>query len=149
MDSLTKGSGIAVSMLVAATASVLLLLPGHPRAGSLRDPGPSGGAMMASAVVTSSPDTPRPGGRYPAASPPVPHRPATGSHPVCRAADPHRARAHRGRAHHGRARAGLRHQGRGSEQLSAGSCRAPRTHRDQESPGRLPRYDGIRPDLPR
>jgi hypothetical protein len=62
MDSLTRGSGIAVSMLVAATASVLLLLPGHPRAGSLRDPGPSGGAMMASAVVTSSLDTPRPGG---------------------------------------------------------------------------------------
>ena len=144
MNSLTKGSGIALSMLVAATASVLLLLPGHPRAGSLREPGPSGGARMASAVVTSSSDTPRPGGRHPAASTPVPHQPATRSHPVCRAAGPDRARAHSDRAH-----AGLRHQGRGSEQLSAGSCRAPRTHRDQDAPGRLPRYDGIRPDLPR
>ena len=28
MDSLTKASGVAVSVLVAATASVLLLLPG-------------------------------------------------------------------------------------------------------------------------
>ncbi len=144
MDSLTKGSGIAVSMLVAATASVLLLLPGHPRAGSLRNPAASGGAMMAAAVVTSSSDTPRPGGRYPAASTPVPHRPATGSPPVCRAAGRDPARAHPGRA-----RAVLRHQGRGPERLSAGSCRAPRTHRDQEAPGRLPRYDGIRPDLPR
>ena len=31
MDSVTRGSGIAISVLVAATASVLLLLPGKPR----------------------------------------------------------------------------------------------------------------------
>ena len=33
MDSLTKASGVAVSMLVAATASVMLLLPGTPGCG--------------------------------------------------------------------------------------------------------------------
>ncbi len=41
MDSPTRGSGIALSVLVAATASVLLLLPGHPQTGSFRGPGTS------------------------------------------------------------------------------------------------------------
>jgi hypothetical protein len=86
MDSLTKGSGIAVSVLVAATASVLLLLPGHPRAGSWRGPGTSGGVVVASAAATSSSGTPPgPGRRHPAASTPAPDRPAAGSRPFCRA----------------------------------------------------------------
>ena len=53
MDSVTRGSGIAISVLVAATASVLLLLPGRP-AGSWRDPGAPRRIVMASAVATSS-----------------------------------------------------------------------------------------------
>lgn len=147
MDSLTKGSGIALSMLVAATASVLLLLPGHPRAGSLRGPDPSGGTMMASAVATSSSDTPRPGG-HPDASTPVPDRPAAGSPSACPAAALNRGRPHNDRAHRGRAQAGQRHPEGRSGHLRARSCRAPRTDRDREAPGRLPRYHGIRPDLP-
>ncbi len=48
MGSVTKGSGIAVSALVAATASVLLLVPGHTRAGYWRGTGSSRGVMVVS-----------------------------------------------------------------------------------------------------
>jgi len=68
MDSLTKGSGVAVSVLVAATASVLLLLPGHPRASSWREV-TSGGITTSSAAATSSSAIPRPGGPRPARTP--------------------------------------------------------------------------------
>ncbi len=53
MDSVTRGSGIALSVLIAATASVLLLLPGKP-AGSWRGPGTPGRVVMASAAATST-----------------------------------------------------------------------------------------------
>jgi hypothetical protein len=52
MDSLTKASGVAVSMLVAATASVLLLLPGHPRVRTSRGAGMTPAVMVASATAT-------------------------------------------------------------------------------------------------
>ena len=51
MDSVTRGSGIALSTLIAATASIVLLLPGKP-AGPRRGPGPPGRVVMASAVAT-------------------------------------------------------------------------------------------------
>jgi hypothetical protein len=51
MDSLTKASGVAVSMLVAATASVLLLLPGHPRMRTSRGTGMTPAIMVASATA--------------------------------------------------------------------------------------------------
>ncbi len=52
MDSLTKASGVAVSMLVAATASVLLLLPAHPRMRTSRGTGTTPAVMVASATAT-------------------------------------------------------------------------------------------------
>jgi hypothetical protein len=55
MHSLTKVSGIAVSVLVAATASVLLLLPGHPRMRTSR------GAGMIPAIMVASATPPAPG----------------------------------------------------------------------------------------
>ncbi len=68
MDSVTRGSGIALGMLVAATASVLLLVPGKP-AGSWRGPGPPGQVVMASAAATLSSGTPRAGSQSSASSP--------------------------------------------------------------------------------
>ena len=56
MHSMTKASGIAVSMLVAATASVLLLLPEQPRVPTSRGAGMSPAIMVASA--TASPPGP-------------------------------------------------------------------------------------------
>ena len=100
MNSVTRGSGIALSVLVAATASVLLLVPGHPRAGSWRGTGGPGGVMVATAAATSPAGTPGPGGRPQAVSTPAAGRPAAGSRPVCRAAGAPggRALAARGRA---------------------------------------------------
>ena len=66
MNSVTRGSGIALSALVAATATILLLLPGRP-AGSGRGPGSPGRITMASAVATSAWSPPGPGSQ-PAAS---------------------------------------------------------------------------------
>jgi len=51
---LTKASGVAVSVLVAATASVLLLLPGHPRMRTSRGAGMTPAVMVASATATPS-----------------------------------------------------------------------------------------------
>jgi hypothetical protein len=51
MDSLTKASGVAVSMLVAATASVMLLLPTHPRLRTSRGAGMTPAIMVASATA--------------------------------------------------------------------------------------------------
>jgi hypothetical protein len=51
MDSLTKASGVAVSMLVAATASVLLVLPAHPRMRTSRGAGMTPAIMVASATA--------------------------------------------------------------------------------------------------
>ena len=44
MDSPTRASGVAVSVLVAATGSVLLLLPGHSRPRPV--PGTGGSAVL-------------------------------------------------------------------------------------------------------
>ncbi len=55
MHSLTKASGVAVSVLVAATASVLLLLPGHSRMRTSR------GAGMTPAIMVASATPPPPG----------------------------------------------------------------------------------------
>ncbi len=51
MHSLTKVSGVAVSVLVAATASVLLVLPTHPRLRTLRGAGMTPAIMVASATA--------------------------------------------------------------------------------------------------
>jgi hypothetical protein len=51
MHSLTKVSGVAVSVLVAATASVLLVLPTHPRLRTSRGAGMTPAIMVASATA--------------------------------------------------------------------------------------------------
>jgi hypothetical protein len=146
MNSLTKGSGIALSMLVAATASALLLVPGHPRAGSWRGPGRPGGVMVATAAATSPAGAPGPGGRPQAASTPAPGRPAAGSRLVCRAAGAPGGQALAGPRPRGEA--GPRPRGSRPEPDRPGSCRPRWTRRHQETPERLPLYHGIRPDLP-
>jgi hypothetical protein len=146
MNSLTKGSGIALSMLVAATASVLLLVPGHPRAGPWRGTDRPGGVMVATAAATSPAGTPGPGGRPQATGTPAPGSPAAGSRPVCRAAGAHGGRALAGQPH--QRGPGQRHRGRRPAQDRPGSCRSPWARRHQETPGRLPSYHEIRPDLP-
>ena len=94
MDSVTRGSGIALSVLIAATASILLLLPGKP-AGSWRGPGAPGRVVMASAVATSAWSPPGPGSQ-PAASRRAGGQPAAGPRPGCRAAGAHSGRARAG-----------------------------------------------------
>jgi hypothetical protein len=130
MDSLTKGSGIAVSVLVAATASILLLLPGHP------ETTPSGsatsGLTMASAAATSSPAALRPGGMRLVTRAPAPDRRPPGSRPACRTAGGHGSPAGPGR------RAALRDRDGGPGPVRPGSCHTARRHRHQEVPGRLP-----------
>ena len=103
MESVTKGSGIAVSVLVAATASVLLLVPGHSRAGYWRGTGPARGGMVISAVAAPS-GTAGPGGGArrpdrPAVTARQPDRPAVTAPRPDRAGRPDRARpaAPRGR----------------------------------------------------
>ncbi len=138
MDSLTKGSGIAVSVLVAATASVLLLVPGHPQAGYWRGTGTSRGVMVVSAAASPS-DTAGPGGSR--TGTPAPDRPAAGRRAACRATG----------AHGGRTRPGVTVPGQRPGRPAAagrGSCRAPGVRHLRESRGLLPRYRGIRPDLP-
>jgi hypothetical protein len=123
MDSVTRGSGIVLSVLIAATASVLLLLPGKPAA-SWRGPGTPGRVVMASAVATSTWRPPGPGSR-PAASSRA-GQAAAGPPPGCRAAA----------AHSGRARAGLTtlRPGRaGPGTAWARSCRPPGAHRGQDA----------------
>ena len=94
MDSVTRGSGIALSTLIAATASIVLLLPGKP-AGSWRGPGPPGRVVMASAVATSTWSPPGRGSR-PAASSRAGGQAAAGPHPGCRTAGAHSGRARAG-----------------------------------------------------
>jgi hypothetical protein len=131
MDSVTKGSGIALSVLIAATATILLLLPGKP-AGSWRGPGTPGRIGMASAVATST-WGPLGSGRPSARSRAV-GQPVAGSRPGCRATGPHS----------GGARAGQTRP----VVAQPGSCRPPGAHRHQHASRRLSRYRGIRPDLP-
>lgn len=139
MDSVTRGSGIALGMLVAATASVLLLVPGTP-AGSWRGSGPPGQVVMASAAATLSSGTPRAGSQSSASSP-AGGQPAAGPRRGCGAIE----------VHSGRPRAGLTslwpgHVG--SRVARPGSCRAPGVRHQQHASRRLSRYRGIRPDLP-
>ncbi len=139
MDSVTRGSGIALGMLVAATASVLLLVPGKP-AGSWRGPGPPGQVVMASAAATLSSGTPRPGSQSSASSP-AGGQPAAGPRRGCGATG----------AHSGRPRAGvtsLRPGHVGSGVARPGACRPPGVRHQQHASRRLSRYRGIRPDLP-
>jgi hypothetical protein len=139
MDSVTRGSGIALSVLIAVTASILLLLPGKP-AGSWRSPGPPGRAAMASAVATSTWGPLEPGSQSSASSP-AGGQPAAGPRPGCRATS----------AHRGRARPVLTGPRPGRTRPGAAqprSCRPPRTHRHQHTSRRLSRYRGIHPDLP-
>ena len=147
MDSVTKGSGIAVSVLVAATASVLLLVPGHSRAGYWQGTGTARGGMVISAAAAPAgpggwrPAAGPPGRDRPAAGPPGRDRPAAGPRPACRAAG-----APGGRARPGVTVSGQR--GGGPAAVRRGSCQAPGVRRHQESWGRLARYHGIGPDLP-
>jgi len=137
MDSVTRGSGIALSVLVAATASVLLLLPGNPA--DSWGPGTPGRVVMASAAATSSSGTPGPGSQ-PSAGSPAGGQPA-GPRRGCRATQ----------AHSGRPRAGVTSLRPGqvrSQAARSGSCHPPRVHRHQHVSRRLSRYRGIRPDLP-
>ena len=131
MDSVTRGSGIALSVLIAVMASILLLVPGQP-AGSWRGRGTSGRPIMSSAAVTSTSRALGPGWQ-PSASSRAGGQPAVGSRPGCRAPG----------AHGGRARAGLTRP-----VARPGPCRPPAAHRHQHASRRLSRYRGIRPDLP-
>jgi hypothetical protein len=139
MDSVTRGSGIALSVLIATTASVLLLLPGKP-AGSWQGPGTPGRVVMASAAATSSSGLPGPRSQ-PSASGPDSGQPAAGPHPGCRAtgaySDP--ARAGGTSLRPVRARLGA---------ARPGPCHPPRARRHQHASRRLSRYRGIGPDLP-
>ena len=135
MDSVTRGSGIALSTLIAATASIVLLLPGKP-AGSWRGPGPPGRVVMASAVATSTWTPPGPGSR-PAASSRASSRTsgpaAAGPRPGCRAAGALSGRAGAGAT---TLRPGLTTVGPGGARSGAArtrSCRAPGTRRDQDT----------------
>ena len=58
MDSLTKTSGVAVSVLAAATASVLLLLPARPGGRTPQVLSTSAGVLVASAAARA-PASPR------------------------------------------------------------------------------------------
>jgi hypothetical protein len=133
MDSLTRGSGIAVSVLVAATASILLLLPARPAvtpsAGAT-----SGGITTASAAATSSPVAPRPRAARPATRPPAPQRRSPGSRPACRAAGRRGSQAWLGPGR----RPGLRYRDGGPGPVAPGSCHTARRRTHQEVPGRLP-----------
>jgi hypothetical protein len=78
MHPVTKTSGVAISALVAATATVLLLLPGYPRAHAPRD------AVTSAAVVVASPGPAR---ARPLATPrprPAAAGPGAWSAPGCR-----------------------------------------------------------------
>jgi hypothetical protein len=117
MDSVTRGSGIALSALIAATASILLLLPGKT-AGSGPGPGTPGHVVMASAVATSPWGTL---GSQPAASSRDGGQTAAGPRPGCRAAGAHSGRA--GNVRSCRARPGA---------VRARSCRRRGALRDQD-----------------
>jgi len=120
MDSVTRGSGIVFSVLVAATAAILLLLPGKP-AGSWPGPGTSSRVLISSAAATSTSRTIGPGAQYSTSSP-AEGQPAAGPRPGCRATG----------AHSGRARAGLATLRPGRARSGAArtrSCRPPRAHR--------------------
>jgi hypothetical protein len=132
MDSVTRGSGIALSVLIAVMASILLLVPGKP-AGSWRGPGTPGRPIMSSDAATSTWRVVGPG-RQPSASSPADGQPAGGPRSGCRVTGPHS----------GRARAGLTRP----VVAQPGSCRPPGAHRNQHASRRLSRYLGIRPDLP-
>ena len=129
MGSVTKGSGIAVSALVAATASVLLLVPGHARAGYWRGTGTSRGVMVVSAAAASPSGPAGPSGRRPVAAP-AQDRPAAAPRPACRATG-----AHGGQAGPGVTVPGQRGGG-GPATARRGSCRALRMPPRQESRGR-------------
>lgn len=113
MDSVTRGSGIAVSVLIAVMASILLLVPGKP-AGSWRGPGPAGRPIMSSDAATSTWRMVGPG-RQPSASSPAGGQPAGGPRSRCGVTGPHS----------GRARAGLTRP----VVAQPGSCRPPGAHR--------------------
>lgn len=118
MDSVTRNSGIALSVLIAATASILLLLPGKT-AGSWPGPGAPGHVVMASAVATSTWST------QPAASSRDGGQAAARPRPGCRAAG----------AHNGRAQAGLttvRPRAARPGAARARSCRPRGALRDQD-----------------
>lgn len=132
MDSVTRGSGIALSVLIAVMASILLLVPGKP-AGSWRGPGTPGRPIMSSDAATSTWRMVGPG-RQPSASSLAGGQPAGGPRSGCRVTGPHS----------GRARAGLTRP----VVAQPGSCRPPGAHRHQHASRRLSRYLGIRPDLP-
>jgi hypothetical protein len=125
MQSLTKASGIAVSVLVAATASVLLVLPGHPRMRTSR------GTGMTPAIMVASATPPLPGptlavsgaahGCLPPAAP-AQHcrawgdstggtRAATAGRRRCRHGPPGNAQPHSVQPHSVQPRAGLAHTG--------------------------------------
>jgi hypothetical protein len=88
MHPVTKTSGVAISALVAATATVLLLLPGYSRARAPR------GAVTSAAVVVASPGPAR---ARPLATPrprPAAAGPGAWSAPGCRVAGDGTAGAH-------------------------------------------------------
>jgi hypothetical protein len=117
MDSVTRGSGIALSVLIAVTASIMLLLPGKP-AGSVRGPGMPGRVVMASAAATST-SRALGSGAQPSTSKWADSQPAAGPRPRCRATG----------AHSGHSRAGLTRPG----VAPPGSCRPPGAHRHQHA----------------
>ena len=118
MDSVTRNSGIALSVLIAATASILLLLPGKT-AGSWPGLGAPGHVVMASAVATST------WSRQPAASSRDGGQAAPGPRPGCRAAGAHRSQA-------GAGLTTVRPRGARPGAARARSCRPRGALRDQD-----------------
>jgi hypothetical protein len=143
MDSVTRGSGIVLSVLIAATATILLLLPGKP-AGSWQGPGTSGRVVMAWSAATSTSGLPGPGSQ-PSASNRSGGQPAARPRLGCDATSADSGRTRPGLTGRlpslrpGRARPGA---------VRAGSCCRPGAHRHQHASRRLSRYRGIRPDPP-
>ncbi len=138
MDSVTRGSGIVFSVLVAATATIVLLLPGKP-AGSWPGPGTPGRVVISSAAATSTSDPPGPGSQ-PSARGQAGRLPAAGPRPGCHAG-----------AHGVRVRAAgttLRPGRAGPGAVRPRSCCLSRAHRHRQPSRRLSRYRGIRPGLP-
>ena len=85
MDSLTKASGVAVSILVAATASVVLVLPAPPDEGVTgrgHDTGDHGGVSHRAAAGWPAPGGGRGGAPLPAPGGPVGVLPRIGGRPA-------------------------------------------------------------------
>jgi hypothetical protein len=138
MDSVTRGSGIVLSVLIAATASILLLLPGKP-AGSWRGPGTSGRVVMAWSAATSTSGMPGPGSQ-PSSGNRSGGLQAARPRPGCNATSADSGRTRPGLTSRLPSRPPSLQPARArSGAARAGSCRLPGAHRHQHASRRLSR----------